>query len=557
MMNLMDSQSVPSTVELPIEPHHVWRWLPLADLASEMCLGKMLDQQKNRGTMQPYLRNVNVRWFGFDLDDLKEMRFEDSEHARFGVEPGDLILCEGGEPGRGAVWKGPASGIKIQKALHRVRFHPDEYDPHFALYYVYYGTIADRFARLYTGTTIKHLTGKALRRIEFPIAPLVEQRAIVAKIESLFSELDQGVTQLEAVRRQLGRYRQSVLKSAFDGRLTAAWREELRREAETNGESLPTAADLLARIRAEREAAHAARLAEWERAVAAWEAAGGKASGKKKPRKPAAPKDPPPLTPEELADLPDLPEGWVWCRTCSLLYEDMCSGISVKGSDSPPGVRALKLNAMSDDGFDFGIIRYIEIDDDVTAHLAIQAGDFFVSRGNGSLDLVGRGTLAQSAPDITVFPDTMIRLRLVSSSRDWMERCWQSRRIRSQIERAAKTTAGIYKINQGDIGRFIVPLAPSDEQAEIVSEIDARLSVVDAVELTIAAALKQAEALRQSILKKAFEGRLLSEAELAAVRADPAYEPADQLLARIRESNAAAAPKKKTHRKRNAAEASP
>jgi len=90
-------------------------------------------------------------------------------------------------------------------------------------------------------------------------------------------------------------------------------------------------------------------------------------------------------------------------------------------------------------------------------------------------------------------------------------------------------------LNLGLVGEFRIPLAPLDEQTEIVNEIDARLSVVDAVERTIAAALKQAEALRQCILKKAFEGRLLSEAERAAVRADPAYEPADQLLARIRD----------------------
>ena len=89
-----------------------------------------------------------------------------------------------------------------------------------------------------------------------------------------------------------------------------------------------------------------------------------------------------------------------------------------------------------------------------------------------------------------------------------------------------------------------------DEQAEIVNEIDARLSVVDQVERTIAAALTQAEALRQSILKKAFEGRLLSEAELAAVRADPAYEPAEELLERIRAERASTPKKKTTRRKR-------
>src|SRR5205807_1800887 len=114
-------------------------------LASEMCLGKMLDKQKNRGTLQPYLRNVNVRWFTFALSDLKEMRFEDDEQARYELRSGDLVVCEGGEPGRAAVWRGQTDNAKIQKALHRIRFHPNEYDPAFGMYFLCYGTLADSF----------------------------------------------------------------------------------------------------------------------------------------------------------------------------------------------------------------------------------------------------------------------------------------------------------------------------------------------------------------------------------------------------------------------------
>ena len=203
-----------------------WPTLPLGSLATEMCLGKMLDKQKNRGTLQPYLRNVNVRWFTFDLSDLKEMRFEEGEGTRFDLQNGDLVICEGGEPGRAAVWKGQTENAKIQKALHRVRFQPNEYDPTFAMYFIYFGTITDRFARYYTGTTIKHLTGAALSQVQFPIPPLAEQKRIVAKIEELFSDLDAGVAALERAKANLKRYRASVLKAAVDGKLTEAWRVE-------------------------------------------------------------------------------------------------------------------------------------------------------------------------------------------------------------------------------------------------------------------------------------------------------------------------------------------
>ena len=101
-----------------------WEKVKLGDV-SESCLGKMLDQQKNRGEFHPYLANVNVRWGSFDLEDLPLMKFEDSEQERYGLKYGDLVVCEGGEPGRCAIWKNQIPNMKIQKALHRVRVSSD------------------------------------------------------------------------------------------------------------------------------------------------------------------------------------------------------------------------------------------------------------------------------------------------------------------------------------------------------------------------------------------------------------------------------------------------
>jgi type I restriction enzyme S subunit len=98
-----------------------WGWVRMGHIA-EACLGKMLDANKNKGTPKPYLRNSNVRWGAFDLSDLQEMKFEDGEDERYGVRKGDLIVCEGGEPGRAAIWNDQIPDMKIQKALHRVRF---------------------------------------------------------------------------------------------------------------------------------------------------------------------------------------------------------------------------------------------------------------------------------------------------------------------------------------------------------------------------------------------------------------------------------------------------
>jgi type I restriction enzyme S subunit len=249
-----------------------------------------------------------------------------------------------------------------------------------------------RLGRLETSTAIPGLNRDDAYRESVWIPPPVEQRAIVAKIESLFSELDQGVAHPKTVRRQLGRYRQSVLKAAFEGRLTAAWRDERRREAETNGEPLPTVADLLARIRAEREQAFAARLAEWERAVAAWEEAGGKASGTKKPRKPAAPKEPPPLTPEELADLPELPEGWVWCRL-GLAIEDPQYGTSKKCRYDASGRSVIRIPNMGIGRIEPGDLKFAEFEKDEAETYELRPGDVLIIHSNGSVSLLGRPAL--------------------------------------------------------------------------------------------------------------------------------------------------------------------
>lgn len=99
-----------------------WEKVKLGDI-TDSCLGKMLDKNKNRGDYQPYLANINVRWGSFDLDNLSEMKFLDTESERYGIKYGDLIICEGGEPGRCAIWKEQIPNMKIQKALHRVRVH--------------------------------------------------------------------------------------------------------------------------------------------------------------------------------------------------------------------------------------------------------------------------------------------------------------------------------------------------------------------------------------------------------------------------------------------------
>ena len=163
-----------------------WERKQLEDVA-DFTLGKMLDQKKNKGEPLPYLANVNVRWGSFDLDDLRQMRFEAHEAERFGLKCGDIVMCEGGEPGRCAIWKDYIPRMMIQKALHRIRSH-DGIDNRFLFYTFLHKGKTGGFSPLFTGSTIKHLPREKLAKVEVDIPPLLTQQRI-ASILSAYDDL--------------------------------------------------------------------------------------------------------------------------------------------------------------------------------------------------------------------------------------------------------------------------------------------------------------------------------------------------------------------------------
>ena len=184
---------------------------------SESRLGKMLDQEKNVGEPRRYLRNINVRWFSFDLSDVLKMRIEESELEKYSLNRGDLVICEGGEPGRCAVWSHDET-ICYQKALHRVRF-TDGSNPEFYMYYLWYAAQTGQLKPLFTGTGIKHLTGQSLAKVVVPTAEIATQNGIVSEIESRLSVCDSIEQTVDAALQQAEAMRQSILKKAFEGEL--------------------------------------------------------------------------------------------------------------------------------------------------------------------------------------------------------------------------------------------------------------------------------------------------------------------------------------------------
>lgn len=200
-----------------------WSTHRVGDLG-QLKLGKMLDRAKNAGSPAKYLRNINVRWFRFDLNDLNEIFISPEEMSQFSVEDGDLFICEGGEPGRCAIWTGRGDSLVYQKALHRFR-SDGAILPKFLMYRLRHdadsGVLADRFS----GTTIKHLTRESLVAHELPLAPLAEQKRITDKLDTLLARVDACREHLDRVPAILKRFRQSVLAAATSGELTREWRE--------------------------------------------------------------------------------------------------------------------------------------------------------------------------------------------------------------------------------------------------------------------------------------------------------------------------------------------
>lgn len=187
------------------------------DEIAKHSLGKMLDKAKNQGELQPYLRNLNVRWFTFDLSDLLQMPFLPSEKEKCTAIKGDVLICEGGYPGRAAIWNKDYP-IYFQKALHRVRFHEQEYNKWF-VYYLYAQDVSGELKRHFSGTGIQHFTGEVLARFEVPLPPLPDLRRAVARIE----KLEEATQHLESIYQQklaaLEAMKKSLLHQAFTGNL--------------------------------------------------------------------------------------------------------------------------------------------------------------------------------------------------------------------------------------------------------------------------------------------------------------------------------------------------
>ena len=215
-------------------------------------------------------------------------------------------------------------------------------------------------------------------------------------------------------------------------------------------------------------------------------------------------------------------------RLAELLSVPVRNGLSVRGSDRPPGVRALRLSALRGGSVDLSDIRYLPITEEHAARFQLAADDVLVSRGNGTKAFVGLAAIVGTVQETTIFPDTAFRLRFKRelARPSWISRIWNASPIRQQIEAFAKTTAGIWKIAQYDLDKIDLLLPHPLEQDEIVRRIEFSFKWIDRLASEAKSARKLVDHLDQAVLAKAFRGELVPQ--------DPSDEPASVLLERIR-----------------------
>lgn len=358
------------------------------------------------------------------------------------------------------------------------------------------------------GTTVASIEAVALASYPFALPPAAEQHRIVAKIEELFSELDQGVASLKTAREQLKVYRQSLLKNAFEGKLTAAWRA-------AHADQLEPAAALQQRIARERETRYQQQLADWQ------------SQGKPGP-KPKAPKPLPPLTTEELAELPELPAGWGWIRVGELVDRVTVGFVGpMKDEYLEEGVPFLRSQNVRENRFDPEGLKFVsETFHQSLSKSALSAGDVVVVRsGSIGVSCVIPEHLGEANCSDLVIVKTP---RHVSSHLLAYYMNWQT------LGRVKQKMVGVALVhfNTKSVEGFAYPLCSEREQQQIEKLLAEKLSEADQLDQTLATALQQADALRQAILKKAFHGQL--------VKQDPNEEPATVLLERIRAAQGAA-----------------
>ena len=436
--------------EVPFDIPDSWEWVTLQTIATSS-LGKTLDKAKNKGNLKPYLCSINVYWDGIDLTTVKEARLEENELPKYLLRPGDLLICEGGDVGRSAVWESTQE-MYYQNALHRVRFYGG-INPHYfqLLLECYKGNqILDAYSK---GMTIKHLVQTALNTIVFPLPPLSEQNRIVDAVNRLLPYLhsyDRAEQKLSALNTGFPEaLKKSILQEAVQGKLVSqdpsdesaeALLERIRVEKQRLIKEGKIKKDKHESIIFRRDNSHYEKLDGVERCID-----------------------------DELPF--EIPENWRWCRLKSIV--NVVSARRVHQSDwrneGVPFYRAREIGKLADTGF---------VDNELFITEALY--NEFSSSGvphPGDLMVTAVGTLGKTyivkGSDRFYYKDASVICfeNFGKINPAYLKLLMYSPYMEEQIKQnSAGTTVGTITIVKAN--EYLIPLPPLMEQQRIVDQAE-------------------------------------------------------------------------------------
>ncbi len=489
--DIVDSEQYPLLIKAP----H-WQRVELGFIASVQNGAAFKSEHFNRFNGVPLIR---IR----DIDhSTTEHQYTGEYEKDYLVNTGDILVGMDGDF-KVARWKGTTA--LLNQRVCRIFVQKNYYDEKFFFYCLqpYLNAINAETSSV----TVKHLSSRSIEEIPLPLPPLIEQKRIVTKIEELFSELDKGIENLKTAREQLKVYRQTVLKHAFEGKLTAAWREK-------NKDKLKSSGQLLERIKQERDKCYQQQLNAWENGSTSF--------------KPRQPKDFSTLSLEDYAILPPLPAGWAWSQIGSLF--DVISGGTPKGIEETKGseIPFYKVSDMNTVGNEIRMNRAaIYLSNTERSNLGLtqypEGTIIFPKRGGAILTNKKRMLSRHSCFDLNI----MGVVNTASSITDQYVWAWFQKLDLAKIYDGSN----VPQINNKNVEPLPFPICSLDEQTEICRLLDERIAAIESSENEIIESLQKSESLRQSILKKAFSGQLVAQA--------PNDEPASTLLERIRAEKSA------------------
>ena len=487
-----------------------WKVVKLGEFAAHEKGKKPKNQKTEKDDVFEY-PYVNIEAFEKGIIE----HYTDGEKCNFCYENDFLMVWDGSRSG--LVGKGMDGALG--STLVRINFPGIENN--YAFHY-----LSSKYQEINTrakGTGTPHVDPYLLWNYDFPISPLPEQRAIVAKIEELFSDLDKGIADLNLAKDQLVVFRQAVLKKAFEGGLTKEWREKQI--------NLPSADELIEQIKEEREKFYNQQLEDWKKAVIEWEKNGKKES---KPNKPQKHKEVALLSKSQLEELALLPNKWKWIKNNELMYY-VTSGSRdwKKYYSDTKGTFFVRTGDIKTNKLDLSCAAFVDLPSKVEGKRSlIDTGDLLMTITGANVGKIAH--IDFNIPEAYVSQSVALMKYVLKSFSPYLHYYFQSSATGAKYIGAMVYGVGRPVLSLDNMRDAPVSVCSFEEQHQIVKEIESRLSVCDKVEQSIEESLEKAKTLRQSILKKAFEGKLLSAAEIERCKQEEDYEPASVLLEKIK-----------------------